>query len=249
MNDSDKNIVILLTGTVFPNSNDILALKDPEERKSQYIEAIQFYLSKTDFDIVFVENSGTSLEKYFEGSPRIEFLTFNSPKSVPDKGKGYKELEIIDYSFKNSSLISSAKGVIKITGRLQILNISKISKSISKGSSCQENAVTCNVYQKFKMDSRGFYFTLDFFPVLKKYGKSIDFKYSFERALWRAVREYENSRMGNYYQFSEPLKIKGISGGLGITYKNGLFITLARKIKHRYMIPFVYNRFKNHSSK
>jgi len=65
MNDSDKNIVILLTGTVFPNSNDILALKDPEERKSQYIEAIQFYLSKTDFDIVFVENSGTSFRNAF----------------------------------------------------------------------------------------------------------------------------------------------------------------------------------------
>ena len=244
MRDLESNIVLLLTGTVVPNSKDVLALKDPNERKLQYIKAIEFYLLETNFDIVFTENSGTSLESHFPESNRLEFLIFNSPVSLKERGKGFKEMEIIDYSIKNSKLISKAKGIFKITGRLQVLNVASISVDILSKNSNTKNEIICNIYKAFKMDSRGFYFSKNFWPYLKKCGEMIDISYSFERALWKAVIEYDRINERRYRQFSEPLKIKGMSGGLGITYKHGVMLTLARKIRHIFMIPFVYRKFQ-----
>ena len=69
-----NDIVILMTGTIKPNSLATLAIKDPEIRMKQYIEAITFYLSYTDLNIVFTENSGVSLENEFSNyNNRIEF--------------------------------------------------------------------------------------------------------------------------------------------------------------------------------
>ena len=91
MKKRNNSLVILLTGTINPNTQDILSIKDPEVRKKQYIEAISFYLKETNFNIIFAENSATSLEEYFPENRRIEFLTFSSPLTVPDRGKGWKE--------------------------------------------------------------------------------------------------------------------------------------------------------------
>ena len=92
------------------------------------------------------------------------------------------------------------------------------------------------------MDSRSFLFTPDFWPVLKEHGQLISQSYSFERALWKAVCEYDRTKKGKYSQFSQPLQIEGMSGGLGITYKNGVFISMVKRIRHFFLKPWVYNR-------
>lgn len=58
-----KNMVLLLTGCVVPNSTDVLVVTDIEVRKRQYIETIEWYLKHTDYCIVFGENSGTDLSQ------------------------------------------------------------------------------------------------------------------------------------------------------------------------------------------
>lgn len=244
MKDPKTSTVILLTGTIHPNSNDILSVKDPQERKKQYLEAISFYLKNTSYKIIFTENSGTSLKKKFEGNERMEFLTFTSPYTVPDRGKGWKELEIMDYAIKNSKFIKSGGPVLKITGRLKLLNIDKIENQVERLRSESDYFIICNIYKPFKMDSRCFLFTHDFWPVLFKNGQSIDLNFSFERALWKAVCEYDLCNFGRYFQFTGPLRIEGISGGLGVHYKHGLLLTTIKKVRHLFMVPLIYKRFR-----
>lgn len=164
-----KDIVLLLTGTIFPNSFTTLKITDPEERKGQYISAIKYYLENSDARIVFSENSGTCLEEYFPGqSENLEFINFVSEAVTPDRGKGYKEMEIINESMNRSVFIKESKGIIKITGRLKVLNIRRLILSVRKRSMEDGGLVLCNIYKKHKMDSRCFFYTQDFWSLLKK---------------------------------------------------------------------------------
>jgi hypothetical protein len=241
MDNRKKDIVLLLTGTIFPNSFTTLKIVDPEERKGQYISAIKYYLKNTDARIVFSENSGTSLKKYFPGhSENLEFINFISEAVTPDRGKGYKEMEIIDKSMKKSNFIKESKGVIKITGRLKILNINRLILSVRKGLIGDGYMVQCNIFKKYKMDSRCFFYTRGFWSILKKNGYQVDNSYSFERALWDSVKDFHKHDDKNYRQFPEPLKIEGISGGFGISYKTDFKTMILRRIKHVFSWYFVY---------
>lgn len=237
---TDKNeIILLLTGTIEPNSSDVLAVKDPEIRKQQYLEAISFYLTNTPYKIIFSENSGNSLAGYFPGSDRIEFLTFQSPEGSPDRGKGYKELEIIDYTLKNSEFIKDTSLIVKITGRLKVLNINKLVSSAINMTLSNDKIVFSNIYKRLKMDSRCFLFTKEFWPYLRENGKAINLEFSFEKALWQAIMDFKIKGEGAYKQFSQPLRIKGISGGFGIPYKHGNLIIFAKQLKH-FLNPIAY---------
>src|SRR5690606_4094875 len=164
-----NDIVILMTGTIKPNSLATLAIKDPEIRMKQYIEAITFYLSYTDLNIVFTENSGVSLENEFSNyNNRIEFLTYESLPNIPDKGKGFKELEIINYSLKNSKFIANSDSIIKITGRLKVLNINELCATFLSLKKKYGSVFSCNVYKKPKMDARCFFFSKDYWDCLEQ---------------------------------------------------------------------------------
>ena len=49
-------MILLLTGCINPAGMSYTTLINPEERKKQYVDAIHFYLSKTNYPIVFSEN-------------------------------------------------------------------------------------------------------------------------------------------------------------------------------------------------
>lgn len=241
MSNRKKDIVILLTGTIYPNSFTTLKLTDPEQRKDHYISAIKYYLTNSTLRIIFCENSGTSLKEYFSGQSEIlEFITFTSEGVTPDRGKGYKEMEIIDQCMNKSIFIKESKGIIKITGRLKVLNINRIILSVRKRIKVDGGLVQCNIYKKDKMDSRCFFYTRDFWSILKRNGDQVDNTYSFERALWDSVRYFDKDNNKNYRQFPVPLKIEGVSGGLGIEYKTNLPIMILRRIKHIFSRYFLY---------
>ena len=98
------NIVLLLTACVNPNSSHMLKLRNVDDRKKQYINAIEWYFKYTPYYIVFAENSGTplSLSDEIIKSPRFEYLKWKEEPDVPDRGKGYKEMQIIEYAINNS---------------------------------------------------------------------------------------------------------------------------------------------------
>ena len=240
MNEIEDDIVILLTAAIKPNSFATLALKDSDIRKKQYIDALNFYLIRTRCNIVFTENSGESLEMEFESyKNRLEFITYISLPDNPDKGKGAKELEIINHALTNSKFIAKSIAVVKITGRLKVLNINELYEDFMFINQKQKKLLTCNVYKTTRMDSRCFFFTKDFWPYLKKKGESINLKYSFEQALWDSGLAYMQD--GFFYkQFKRPVRISGISGGFGTSYDDSFIIALIKRVRHYFRAPYFY---------
>lgn len=234
-------LVILLTGTIYPNSLNTLKLIDPEVRKTHYLEAITFYLLNTNFKIVFVENSGVNLQSLFPNKEkRIEFLTYTSVAELPDKGKGFKEMEILNFAMLHSEFIKTSHSILKITGRLKILNVNTLARTYLKDYNKHRKIVSCNVYKLTKMDSRCFFFTNDFWTVLKQKGEIVDLDYSFEKALWDAVISYKLNYNGYYKQLISPSRVKGVNGAFALPYKHKWSISMIKKIRHTLIKPYLY---------
>lgn len=100
------DVILLLTGCIVPNVTDKLYYSDPEERQRQYVEALRWYLNNTPYKIIFAENSGTDLSPLFH-TDRIEFLTYKSKPTVPERSRGYKEMEILEYVRDHSQFLNS----------------------------------------------------------------------------------------------------------------------------------------------
>lgn len=126
-------VVLLLTGCVRPNVADAGVVIDTDMRKKQYVEAIEWYLSNTPYDVVFCENSGTDLSDCVktENNGRVEFLTYNSDTNNRNRSKGYKEMEILEYIDRHSAKIADSDMLVKVTGRLVLLNIKELISLIS----------------------------------------------------------------------------------------------------------------------
>lgn len=232
MKINSSDFIILLTATITPNSYSKLKITEPKVRKQQYLETLNFYIQKTNFKIVFAENSGDPLYEFPLLPERIEYLTFKSEPIEPDRGKAYKELELIDFALKNSEFIQKAKGIAKITGRLKVLNFNRLSAKFLKLSMKYDHLVYANSYKLNNMDSRCFFFTLDFWPYQRNTGKNITLLYNFELSLWDSIRQYNRVNGKSYIPFYEPLRIKGKSGFSGHEYKHNLVIHYARFIRN-----------------
>lgn len=132
----EQETVLLLTGCINPNYNDILAINNAEQRKAMYIKSINWYLRNTSFKVVFCENSGVDLADAFDPclyKDRLKLLTYISDYSI-DVTKGYKEMEILEYMQANSGFINSCSKsaiLVKITGQLILLNISAIIRKLN----------------------------------------------------------------------------------------------------------------------
>lgn len=118
--------VILLTACVDPKGMSYTYLVDNDVRKQQYIAALTFYLQKTSLPIVFCENTLCDFSDLFQdyiSAGRLEYITFDGNNFDKSRGKGFGEIEILEYAFNNSYLLKDVNRVVKITGRLQCMNI------------------------------------------------------------------------------------------------------------------------------
>lgn len=128
----NNDIVILLTATIKPGRMIMTKLKNEEIRIQQYLNAIEYYLVNTKFNIVFCENTNTNIfskinSEYKES--RLEYLSFSGNDYDFSYGKSYGERKIIEYALENSKFLGKAKYILKITGRLKILNINRLINS------------------------------------------------------------------------------------------------------------------------
>ena len=206
--------VILLTGCINPNGMPFTHLNDVSERQKQYVDAIHYYISNTDCEIVFCENSNTDISPLFENKQeRLEILTFSGNQNK-QRGKGYGEAEIIDYALQHSSFIQDNCIIIKITGRLIINNIRQIINSQTS----KHDFVTCLFHSDLKFaDSRIFCGTVPFYKefLINKEKMNDGKGVFFEHVLASAVLE-SSFRFIPFVQ--EPL-ITGISGTTGESYQ------------------------------
>ena len=132
----------LLTGTIIPNAQALGRLIDPSQREQQYLATLTWMAAAaTGVDkVVFCENSSAGLEA-FERFPAlyskygrtIEIKKVPMPQNEDFRGKGWGEGMIIRWALDNAKTLNEPKSFVKITGRHQVLNLSRILTVIRQG--------------------------------------------------------------------------------------------------------------------
>ena len=236
------NIVLLLTGTVRPENMILTKLLDPTVRKEQYLDALNFWLTHTDFPIVFVENSGVDLSAHFESgiaSGRLEILTFRDGDHSNEFGKGYGEINCMRYAHTHSALLQKADFLFKVTGRLKVINF----RSFAKPELLKNVDVTADLSNTLAYaDSRFWGYAPAFFArhlaglqhELND-SRGVYFEHILAKSIIGSVREG-----GSFRPFNTRLRVEGVSGTSKKSYHSGFVVwyirDLVKKMKHRSLI-------------
>lgn len=231
---------ILLTSCIHPVG--IKYSGTIEIRKQQYIQAVNFYISNTNYNIVFCDSSNCNIEKCFDSNNRLEFLYFNDESYNKERGKGAGEANIIEYALHNSLFLKSSNIIIKITGRHIIKNINTLMRNI------HENVVYIDVDLKFSYAMSYFFvvpnnFMLDYFlPNKNLIDDSIN--NHFEKILAFSLKNWIYSNR-LFLPFFHRINIFGTMGGSGILYSDPSiyykFRTLTKYIFIRLYVFYLQN--------
>lgn len=218
-----ENRVLLMTACINPSGMSNTALQDVEERKRQYVHAIEYYLNHTDYQILFVENSGSDISSLFKStisSGRIEMLTYEGNHFDKSFGKGYGEGLIMRYALSHSKILKDDSIVIKVSGRHIVKNINMIVTLTAMLRNCRR-FVACDINPKTRgANSDMFVGTMDFYRFFDKYVDNINERANiwFEHVLYAAIVGYCKGKE-NFVFLPLPLNQEGISGSMGIQFK------------------------------
>jgi hypothetical protein len=121
---------ILLTSTVNVQAKPIIYQRNKQERINTYLKAIRQWLTKTNFKIVLVENSGYTFPELQEEKEffkdRFEIISFQESQFKEAKylereeGKGGSEMYAIHFAYYFSIFIKNSIFIIKVTARFFI---------------------------------------------------------------------------------------------------------------------------------
>lgn len=239
-----NKIVLLLTGCINPGEMPFTHLTNKDERMRQYKNAIDFYLHKTDYPIVFAENSNTDISNDYKkdiSRERLEIITFKGNDNK-QRGKGYGEAIIIEYALKHSQLIKNDSYIVKITGRLIVENIQNV---IHKNIPFQPSrSICCSFHSDLHFsDSRIFGAPKDFLVKLVDQKNRINDNLNiyFEHILANCAI---NAKEPCYPFWEEPCII-GMSGSTGNVYLRTDTSKLHELLYKNYILKQVITLSKN----
>lgn len=217
-------MLAIITGTIKPNcAQNQLSLSNYEERFEQYVACIEFYLNSGAFSaIIFCENSGYKIERFRELEKKakrnnidLEILSFEgNQQKIEQQGKGYGEGEIMEYVLHNSKLIKEHNFFVKITGRLMIINIKKIIKTIDIKNIYFNipNKILRNIYDTrfygMSVNNFQYYFSKKYIEVMDDRGIYLEHVYT------DIIKKYK-LKIVNFPWYP---RIKGVSGSSGVIY-------------------------------
>lgn len=221
-----SDFLILLTSCIDPHDMCNTKLQDKDLRLKQYLDALKFYLKQTNYNILLVDNSDFDYLNYLDFdivNNRVEFLSFKGNLFDKKLGKGYGEVEIIEYALKKSKLINDCRYVIKITGRLVVENILPLCELYESKMKRRCNLVMCDIDLRFTMaQTRFFISNKDFISLfVSNFGMVINDSEGvyFEHAMALAIKYYVRIEGCSHSMFSFPIKISGVSGTTGRYYR------------------------------
>ena len=121
---------LIITTAALPGDVPFLEMRDSEQRIAKYLKAINIWLKKIpDLRIVLCDGTGFDWidiveEKY--PNHHFECLHFiNDMNSVKKYGKGFGEIEILNFAVNNSRYVAEQSRFMKITGKYWVNNICK----------------------------------------------------------------------------------------------------------------------------
>jgi len=210
--------LLLLTGCIKPNCTDKIVCSDWQKRQEMYVNAITWYLENTDYDLTFCENSGTDISPLFaKWGGRVEFLTYYSAPTVPDRSRSYKEMEILEYVQEHSEKLKQVEMVVKITGRLELLNVVKLVDGIAcKVKSAENGFVSAYKHSKKPWSDCKFIFSSpDFLHYLTMQKEKTSATYPFEWATGDAIRAAVADGLKFVYPpYWDRVHGQGMNGGI-----------------------------------
>lgn len=217
-------MLAIITGTIQPPIQmKQLVVRNIAERLKQYRESLLFFIDSGAFSqIVFAENSNygetvfDDLVSYAkEKGVQLENLSFaGNVSQCILHGKGYGEGEIMQYVLEHSRLIKQADFFVKITGRLQVHNISDIVKRLNT----QRTYFNIpNRTRKDICDTRIYAMPLSQFreDFVDSYGQVMDDEGVFLEYIYTKKIMEKKIKV---YNFPKYPRIKGISGSGGLNY-------------------------------
>ncbi|MDR2283076.1 MAG: hypothetical protein LBE37_07705 [Sphingobacterium sp.] len=240
--NNEESILLLLTCCVDPKGMSFTKLSDVDLRVRQYYDAFDFYLANTTLKLLIVENTLFKIDEKYLNNDRIEYLTFDGNNFDKSLGKGYGEALIIDYALNNSKFLTliSNPVIVKITGRLKVINIMKILNNRKYNN--QKTFISANV--TWKMNFAYSHFFISSFDVLQEFvlkKKSINDSegYYFEHLLIRLIKKF-NKQYSAFVGFNSTVEVRGRSGSTGESYKqDGYLAKVNRPIKNLYVKKFL----------
>ena len=127
----DDEIVLLLTATVTPQYNYMAHTES--KRKEDYLSAINYYLIHFPYKLVVGENSGCynlldDVENCFRD--RIELICYKDTDNT--RNYGYNEMIILETCKNQSVFLQNAELIVKITGRIKVLNLEQLISQVRK---------------------------------------------------------------------------------------------------------------------
>jgi hypothetical protein len=131
------SITIILPSTVNVHNKAFLYQTDSQERLNCYLLSVRQWLTKTNFNIVLVENNGYLYpelsQELNDYKDRFEIISFNesiiAPELIGNPSKGISELYALYYGLNNSHILQTKTNfVIKITGRFFIQELEEYLK-------------------------------------------------------------------------------------------------------------------------
>lgn len=129
----EKAPALLITGAIDIEGNNVpfTRISNTQIRLDQYIHSIEYAIKKyRSIDkIIFVENTNflydySSLYHLAVNHKKtLEVLPFKGEiEKTIFHGKGFGEMECINYALRNSKLLKTSTEFIKLTGRVDVLN-------------------------------------------------------------------------------------------------------------------------------
>ena len=230
MIDANK-ICLLLTGCINP-SKDVakIAVRSPNQRRKQTVEAIEFYIKHTRIrKIVYCDNSNAPDIDELDNLARnyckaFEWISFSgNTKQTIIHGKGFGEGEIIAYAINHSKLITDSELLMKVTGRLVVKNTNTLLSVLHKGRSYLD-------YHNGYIDTRCYIVKLnDYMNYLIHSHEFVndDNEYYLEHEFYKVAISAGNI----FYPFPIACNIIGISGSMGIEYKDDWIRRFAKSLK------------------
>lgn len=148
---------------------------------------------------------------------RIEFLTYYSAPTVPDRSRSYKEMEILEYVQEHSGKLRQADMVVKITGRLELLNIEKLVNRIARRVGDTQKGFVSAYKHSIKpwADCKFIFSSPNFLRYLTMQKEKTTANYPFEWATGDAIR----AAMADGFKFVYPpywdrVHGQGMNGGV-----------------------------------
>ena len=132
--EETQDTCVLLTTTVYINTEYKNASNTPEIRLKLYVDCINEWLSNTNLTIYIVESSNYDFPE-FKNNPRVKVFTFKSSNDIncKDCSATPYEAEAILKAFKHFKL-NKFKNIIKITGKYFIPNMEALIRDIPENS-------------------------------------------------------------------------------------------------------------------